>query len=333
MPDQSDAPNRRVVIIGAGAIGSHLAASLRPGVPLLIIDRCRDVRAVFSRSGIDSVCPVSELPHLPHADPRQMRTGDVVVLATTAGVAAGAARLIPIELPVVCVANGDIPELAEQRNGTLSHGVVEFAVHCRAPAEPVRSRDGWLTLQHESASDATAWLAGSIDPSRQRVRLTRWIASYKSSKLILNSSLDPVAAVIGGTVGDVFRQPAAFRAFRVLLRESLKVAKAARWKLAPIQGMRPDLLSMIFRVPVVAGIAAKSAGRQAASVGSTLAGEVRRGECGEANFLCGAIIREGAKLGVPTPAHERAMQVIARIVAGGSLGGGRAEFADDLLQS
>jgi len=67
-------------------------------------------------------------------------------------------------------------------------------------------------------------------------------------------------------------------------------------------------------------------------VESTLARQVRSGSIGEADHLSGAIIREGERLGVPTPAHLRAMDVLQRIAAHPGGAGGRPEFAAELLQ-
>lgn len=262
MPTTPRPPARRAVIIGAGAIGSHLAASLRDGTPLLIIDPSAGVRSSFAARGTDSVCPTADLSSLPESDPRHIRNGDVVVLATCASVATRAVANVPEAVPVICLANGLIPALRAARNGSLSHGVGEFAVHCSGPGVAARAKDGWLTLERDSSHDATAFLAGAIDPARQRVRLAADIDHHRHGKLMLNSSLDPVAAVIGGTIGQVFLIPAAFGAFRTLMRESLRVASAARWRLAPVQGMRPGVLSMIFHTPLIASMAARSAGRR-----------------------------------------------------------------------
>jgi len=338
MSDQFTPAASRIVIIGAGAIGSHLAACLRKGVPALIVDPCRLVRAEFVTIGRDTRCPTDDSLSFAEGDPRLFRADDIVLLATSASVAAAAVATVPVGVPVVCLANGVIPALDATRNGSLSHGVVEFAVHCTSPGVATRARDGWLTLQRTSPGHATTRLAAAFDPTRQRVRLTDNIDAHRHAKLMLNASLDPVAAAIGGTIGDVFRGERSFPAFLNLLGESLRVARAAGWKLAPIQGVRPDVLHAIFRTPGIGAIAARSAARQAATVSSTLGREVLRGELGEADHLCGAIIRQGARLGVPTPAHSRAMEVLRKVVSEGPLPQGtgttdrRDERAGELLR-
>jgi len=121
MPTTPRPPARRAVIIGAGAIGSHLAASLRDGTPLLIIDPSAGVRSSFAARGTDSVCPTADLSSLPESDPRHIRNGDVVVLATCASVATRAVANVPEAVPVICLANG-LP-LSAQRGTDRSHTV------------------------------------------------------------------------------------------------------------------------------------------------------------------------------------------------------------------
>ena len=48
----------RVVIVGAGAVGSHFAVSLRSGVPLLVVDSSEHVRAAFAARGILTLAPL-----------------------------------------------------------------------------------------------------------------------------------------------------------------------------------------------------------------------------------------------------------------------------------
>ena len=324
------ARHSRVVIVGAGAVGSHLAASLRGEVPLLVVDSSERVRAAFAARGIAAIEPADSSSD---SRPVVFRKGDVVVLATSAAVAVSAALLVPLSIPIVCIANGLTPELSAMRNRAIAYGVVEFAVSSSSPGRALRTRNGCLTLQRCSAGEVTSWLAAALDPRMQPVRLTDDIDAYRHAKLMLNASLDPVAAIIGGLIGDVFRRRDSFRAFTVLLDEALHVARAAGWRLGAIQGFRPDSLSRIFAIPLVRAIAAYAASWQARGVSSTLAREIGRGELGEAEHLCGAITTEGARVGVPTPAHERAMDLLRQISSAPGGHGGRPDLARQLIQS
>ncbi len=314
----------RAVIIGAGAVGTHLAASLRPGVRLLVVDPNRKVREAFGAQGVETTeFDASMLVSGP------FEPGDVAILATSASRVVAAAARIPPWVPIVCVANGVETGLDPARSGGLSFGVVEFAASSPSPGRAVRTRTGWLTLLR--GSSAAEWLAGAIDPTRQRTRLVGDLNAHRRAKLMINASLDPVAAVIGGTLGRVFQGRQSFAAFRVLLREALAVARASRWRLASIQGLTPGCMQLVFGIPLVGTLAAHVAGRQAQCIESTLAREIARGELGEADQLNGAIVRQGAAVGIATPAHTRALELLRRLAFEG--GGGRPDLARELIVS
>jgi 2-dehydropantoate 2-reductase len=301
-------------------------------VPLLVIDRDERVLAAFRDRGVDAVSPIDDCSTLAGLDSRLFRPGDVAVLCTSAAAAAPAALVVPPWVPIVCVTNGLTPDLAAARNGSLSYGVVEFAVSGNRPGGSARTQAGWLTLQRRSPGGSAAWFAAGLNPRLQRARLTDHIDAHRHGKLVINSSLDPVAAIVGGAIGDVFRRRESFRAFRALLGEALAVARNAGWRLRAVQGERPEVLAAIFGAPLVCVVAARIAAWQARSVASTLSREVGRGDLGEAEHLSGAIAREGARLGVPTPAHSRVMIVLRRIAAEPGGLGGRPELARELVQ-
>ena len=123
----------RVVIIGAGAVGSHLVASIRPEVPLLIVDREERVRAAYAARGIEAVLPPDPAEGSSGPQRRYFPFGDVVVLATSAARVLSASEVVPADIPIVSVTNGLTPELTAVRNGSVAHGVVEFAVSIHSP--------------------------------------------------------------------------------------------------------------------------------------------------------------------------------------------------------
>lgn len=326
MPQTPPSLLPRVVVIGAGAVGCHLAASLRERCPVLMVDPSAAVLDGLARRGLRAVAPAD----LGGAEPA-LTPSDVPVVATSASVAVRAASVIPAGVPFCCVANGLVPELTTQRGSDIVFGVVEFAASSPAPGAPQRTKPGWLTLQDGPPASAGVRLARALDPRRQRARLSAAIDQHRHAKLLLNSSLDPVAAVIGGTIGGVFGRREAFTAFRALLREGLAVARASGWELTSVQGVHPASMIKIFSMPVLSRVSAKIASWQARAVESTLARELARGDVGEADQLCGAIVRQGARAGVPTPAHARALEVLGEIAREGR--GGRPELAARLLHA
>lgn len=323
-PTTSPIPPRRVVIIGAGAVGAHLASSLRREVAVLVIDPDQRVRDAFAARGVSVSAPMSADSM---GSPDLFQPGDVVVIATSASRAAAVIATVPASVPVVCVSNGLHPGLDQNRPGGLAFGVVEFAVSSKAPGHAVRTRPGWLTLSSDSAT--STWLAGVLDPALQSARLVNDFHSHQRAKLMLNSSLDPVAAIMGGSLGAVFKGAQSLRAFRALLREGLEVARASGWQLAAVQGMTPTGMLRVFSTPILGTFASRIAAHQARAVESTLAREIARGEIGEADQLCGTIVRQGLHVNVKTPAHIRALEVLGRLAREGIPG--KPEYVRELL--
>ncbi|MGH7130719.1 MAG: ketopantoate reductase family protein [Phycisphaerales bacterium] len=313
-------PPNRAVIIGAGAVGAHLAASFRRGVKLLVVDSDARVRSAFGDRRVETAELGSSVSSCP------FRPGDVAIIATSASRAAAAGAGVPPWVPMICVANGINAGLDADRSGGLTFGVVEFAASSVAPGHALRTRSGWLTLERGSVT--AEWLAGALDPALQPARVVGDLHAHRRAKLMLNASLDTVAAVIGGTLGDVFRGRESFSAFRSLLSEALAVARASKWQLAPIQGLTPAGMQRVFGAPIVGAFAARVAAWQARSVQSTLAREIARGELGEADQLSGAIIHQGMAVRVPTPVHTRALEVLHRVARGG---GGRPALVRELI--
>ncbi len=327
-PDVSrNAKPTRAVFIGAGAVGTHIATSLRADTPQLIIDPDARVQAALAARGAAIASPLQSAEDAA----RLLNPGDVAIVSTSASLVLRATQHLPAWMPIVCLSNGLIPELISARPDTLAFGVVEFGASVRSPGLSTCTRAGHLLLQRESAGGVTQWLASALNPSEQPATLTDHIHDHRHSKLMMNASLDPVAAVIGGTIGSVFAQREAFLAFRVLLREALAVAKAAGWRILPVQGMKPTVLCRIMHTPLLNRIASMAAAKQAKDIASTLSRELQRGQLGEADYLCGAIAREGRAQGVATPGHDRVMAVLTRIASQPSGGGGKPEFARDLL--
>lgn len=322
-----DANPIRAVFISAGAVGTHIATSLRAGTPQVIIDPDARVRAAFAARGAAIASPLASAEDAA----RLFNPGDIAIVSTSASLVLRATQHLPAWMPIVCLSNGVITDLIVARPDTLAFGVVEFGASVRSPGLSICTRAGHLLLQRESAGGATQWLASVLKPSDQPATLTDHIHDHRHSKLMMNASLDPVAAVIGGTIGSVFGQREAFLAFRVLLREALAVAKAAGWQILPVQGMKPNVLCRIMHTPLLNRIASKAAAKQAKDIASTLSRELQRGQLGEADFLCGAIAREGRARGVATPGHDRVMAVLTRIASQPGGGGGKPEFARDLI--
>jgi 2-dehydropantoate 2-reductase len=296
----------RVISVGAGAIGSTLVLALAPRRRAIILDPDPAVRAAWTARGHTSLGP-GQLPAEFDAQP-----DDLAIIATRATVADAALASLPPHLTVLCVSNGLNPALGRHRSGATLAGVVDFAATCDRPGEPRATQRGSISMPAESptAGGVTRALAADLAGSPITAHLADRIEGHLWSKLLLNSSLDPVAAITGQTLGGVFARRPAFLLMRRLLREGRAVALAAGVPLEPVQGSTIATMDRVFHTPGINRLAAAIAARKAVQVQSTMTADWSAGRTTEAEFLNGFVVREAARLGIPAPAHSRVLTLL-----------------------
>lgn len=296
----------RVIIVGAGAIGSTLALALAPRRGAIIIDADPAVRAAWTARGHTALGP-GQLPAEFNTQP-----DNLAIIATRATVADAALVGLPPNLAVLCVSNGLNPALGRHRPGATLAGVVDFAATCDRPGEPRATQRGSITMPTGSpaAGGVTHALADDLADSPITAHLAERIEGHLWSKLLLNSSLDPVAAITGQTLGGVFARRPAFLLMRRLLREGRAVALAAGIPLEPVQGSTIATMDRVFHTPCLNRLAAAIAARKAAQVQSTMTADWSAGRTTEAEFLNGFVVREAVRLNIPAPTHNRVLALL-----------------------
>ncbi len=240
----------------------------------------------------------------------------MVILAVKATAAMESLAPVPAAVPVISIANGFNQGLIEARPESLALGVVDFAVRLKAPGDAICTRSGSLTLQSHFDRDATRRLAAALEGSEIDLHLVDDIHGVLWSKLILNASLDPIAALGARTFGQVFAHRPSRNAARRLLREGVTVARAAGVTLVPVQGASPATLARILHTPVVSRVAAFFAARQARAVESVMLSDVVHGIPTEIDYLNGHIVRVAERCGVEVPAHRRIIDLICEMTRG-----------------
>jgi 2-dehydropantoate 2-reductase len=117
-------------------------------------------------------------------------------------------------------------------------------------------------------------------------------------KLAINAGINPLTALLRVPNGELPKRPDA----RVLMLEAAKetalVAKAKGIKLCP-----EDPESQIVKVA-----------RRTAENHSSMYQDIQRGAPTEVNVICGEIVREGQRFGVPTPVNETFWRLIRALV-------------------
>ncbi len=113
-------------------------------------------------------------------------------------------------------------------------------------------------------------------------------------KLIVNSAINPLTALLRVPNGELLRRPAARALMRMLAQETAAVAAAEE-----IELQLDDAAAMVEEVA-----------RNTASNYSSMLQDIRRGTPTEIDAICGAVSRAGQRHGVPTPMNTACWKLI-----------------------
>ena len=132
-----------------------------------------------------------------------------------------------------------------------------------------------------------AGLEASYEPSIKRAL---W------EKLLVNAAINPLTALLDVPNGALVEDPTLREVLRDLVREALPVVRSHGVDLSEEEAVR--------RVEEVC--------RATASNLSSMLQDVRRGRPTEIEFITGALVREGERLGVATPLHRLLLEMVRR---------------------
>ena len=302
----------RYLVYGAGAVGGYLGGSLAlAGYPVSFFDRpevVRDLRSdglTLEARGqarhLKSLALATSLEHLPNLP-------DVLLLAVKAYDCAAAAEHIrdglPRTVPVVCVLNGIGNEatlaaaLGAERVIAAS---LTSAIQRLGPgllriekARGIGLADGHAISRALHADFTNAGLRPCLYPDAE---------AMKWSKLLVNLVANATSAILDWSAEDVFRHRGLYRLEVEALRETVRVMRALGLHPVNLPGVPAALLATaVFwpdRIthPILHRAAAGGRGQKRPS----FAYDVGRGRS-EIGWLNGAVVKNGERLGVPTPA-------------------------------
>jgi 2-dehydropantoate 2-reductase len=298
---------RRIGIIGGGAMGSSLAATVGGVVPVVIVDRNPERAARLFRDG-------ARVGGLIEASSRPIVVNSVADFRTVGGVSAIFVTTKTTSIPevteelrplldglgdqpgapfVVSYQNGIEPGrqlielLADSRvlrmvlsmGAVLDHGTGVARVTLSAPPHVI----GCLDAAYRPVCERIAALlsrAGLPTVFAEQIEWHVW------AKGVINAAMNPVAALVNSTVGQVLASPARAIVDR-MLAEGIAVARAEGLDLGP------DYLAGAYRTLDAAADHIPS-----------MVEDIRAGLESEVGQLNRQVIDHGRRLGVPTPTHD-----------------------------
>ncbi len=327
----------RVVIIGAGAIGSYLGAALAQAghrVGLLgrpaYVERVRTHGIAILRGGVERV--TADVAVDDRLEPLIDSLGGVETALVTAKAfdTAEDCRLLQPWLGgglerVVLVQNGvggDEIAAGILPADTLVTGVVTQVVAVRDVARyEVLGRKGglclapWLPDGPPVAPLVELFVGAGLPCSAYSdARSMRW------SKLLLNMLANAVPAIVDLPVAEVYADDTLYALEIAAYREALAVMHAAEVRPSALPGYPVPLLARLLgQGPnvLVRAFLRRTVGGARGGKKPSLQGDLERGRRdSEVLFLNGAVAREGARLGVPTPVNETIAAVLVGLAEG-----------------
>jgi 2-dehydropantoate 2-reductase len=290
----------KIAVLGAGAMGCLYGAILaEAGETVTLLDVWKEhVEAIRGR-GLTISSPSGERTVAMKAatDPREIGKVDLVIVFvksySTREAMSGALSLLGDKTMVLTVQNGlgNVDELAAVAGASrIIAGTSGFGATMIAPGHIRHAGVGQTTIG-EFSGGRTARLE-KLGEIFQAAGLNPVIADNLSGiiwgKLLVNVGINAITALAGIKNGRILDIPELAELMDRAVGEALAVSRARGIKLVP----EGDMLEHV-----------RAVAKNTKDNISSMRQDIEKGKPTEIDFINGAIVREGALLGVPTPVN------------------------------
>ncbi len=303
-PGMTTPARHRWHILGAGAIGCLLAASLqRAGIDIALLCRDRERQRRLAagleiREGRGH--RVVRLPAASVADRGALRA----VLVTTKAhdveqAVAGIAGRLASGARVVLLHNGlGVFECVRARFPACDFycGTTTDAAHFDAAGRLVRAGRGAARIGQPGRRAAPGWFA-EFAAARDSIRWTPDIEQSLWRKLLVNAAINPLAAIHDCRNGELLSNPDYRLRAEAVCRELAELARARGY---------PRLAGEVW--PLVREVMASTAANR-----NSMQQDIARGRRSEVDFITGYVCRSARRLGVACPENEALWRQVRRL--------------------
>ena len=325
-----------ILVLGAGAIGGYLGASLAlNGHRIVVLERPKNAK-VLREQGFNLKLG-EQTHHLTNIavvtsieEALQFVTFDAAFIAVKSyDTAAVLQTLAPYSAqlpPFVCLQNGVENEAALANvlgaNKVIA-GTVTTAVAKDGPGMIRRERLRGVGLA--GSRPLSRRLAAAMNAAGLKARLYSNADSMKWSKLLTNLLCNATCAILDITPAEVMASPDLFAFEMRQLREALSVMRALKLKVVDLPGTPVRALAFGARLPVALArpLMARAVGRGRGGKMPSLHIDLHSGKGlpsseakgrSEVDWLNGAVLRAGGKLGIPTPVNKLLNETLMKLV-------------------
>lgn len=330
---------RRILIVGAGAVGGYVGASLAAkGHDVTLVDPWPEHVDAIKRGGMrlsgsegDRRIPVAAL-HVTEVQQLASRPVDLAFVCMKLYDTVWATQLIkPCLAPggvVVTMQNSLIEETVAQVVGwgrTLGAIASMFAVEAVEPGHIVRTQipggDAYTTFRVGEMSGLVTRRAQSIADILRSVdsaKVTSNLWGERWSKLVANSMTSGLCGVLGMSLNEMIDWAPSRRAQIRLGAEAIRVGEALGFSMEPIRGAAAErwLSAAGGDAAALAAVEARMVEFNARRTGEGRSGtaqDLAKGRRTEVDFMNGYVAAKGAEAGVATPTHAALAALIKRM--------------------
>ena len=296
----------KVAVVGAGGIGSVFGGQLAlAGHDVWLIHRRREVIDALERDGLRLEGPERDQRVPVHATDDTTRVGaaDLVLVltkATDTRAAAQAARpLIGTDTLVVTLQNGlgNLETLAEVLGAERCLlGMTYIGATLPGPGHARLTATGlsFLGEPNGALSPRAEHLARAFSEAGLPTQATSRLWEMVWGKLVINAAMNATCALTGASGEAALRSEAACAWLDLVAEETAAVAAALGVSLP-----YPDAAARV-----------RQHCRDVGASKPSMLQDVERGRATEIDAINGAIVREGKRLGVPTPYNEALLLLV-----------------------
>ena len=306
----------RIAVIGAGAVGGAIAARLVGcGFEVEVTARGAQLAAI-RHGGIRLRGMWGSVDAAVTASAKLSTRPDFAIFTTKAHDAEAAMLANTATLngvPLLVIQNGlEGIETARRvlPESTISGGLAMFAASYLSPGEVTITAHGPTFIGGEGAVEAAQLLGHAI-----AVDLVPDFEGAQWTKLVVNQ-VNALPAITGMSAQATIRSQPLRRMLVDSMRETVHVGLAKGVHFATLSGLSHALLRLFAAAPwwiaqLVPLLMARRMG-PVANPGSTLQ-SIRRGQLSEIDYLNGAVVKAGARVGVDTPVNARLVALVHEV--------------------
>jgi 2-dehydropantoate 2-reductase len=292
----------RVLIVGTGALATLFAARLgASGCSVTMLGTWTEGLRVLNAEGarlIDLDGNEIRIPVLATGDPSDCAGSRFALVLVKSWQTTRAADQLQMCMAkdglVVTLQNGlGNREILAERLGAarVALGSTTTGATLLGPGLAKAGGEGTLSIEEHQR---LAPLKQALGRARFRLEFVPDARGLIWSKLVVNSAINPLTAILRVPNGQLLERPSARRLLHALARETAAVAQAEHIQLAS-----PDPVDMV-----------EAVARGTAANHSSMFQDIQRGAPTEIDAICGAVTRAGMQHSIPTPLNSTCWQLV-----------------------